>query len=211
MPDPRDGANAQPAPAAVALGDGKPKPISDERIREIAQEALDRRVTVYRDRAKWFGIGFGCLLGLGFLGGKDLVQGLHAKAFPPDSHDKVEISYEGYLLLGDGQPRSATASLSFYAEEGQTVQVYARINRRFVGLEERLVSVTVDGSRFQEPVMHIEGAFHDITEHLNWGTDLTRQRNVHQVGFELSDTQALDEDQEVNVLVIVIVRGTPNA
>jgi len=176
------------------------------------RDAVNAQLAKYWDRAKYFLYGFGILItvlaGIGILSGADVFRVLHNKAFPPEGPTTVAISYEGFLEL-TGDPRDASRSVSFYAEEQQRVSIYARLNHRFVpsGKEKRKVVVTVDSTLVTGPTDALESAFHDITDLLRWNTDFTQQPNVHTIVFSLDDTQPADLKGEVTVVVLILVFG----
>jgi hypothetical protein len=184
-------------------------------IRRIVSEELSATVSRYRDRAKYFAAGLGTLIvlisAIGVFAGKDFFRALHNEAFPVVSPSHVAISYEGFLELTGSDPNSASRSVYFYSTENQRVEMYARLNHRFESsdAEKRKVVVAVDGNSITEdPVSSIEGGFRNITSHLKWGPDLSRQPNVHDLVFSLDDSQPPDSRAEVSVVVVILVYGS---
>lgn len=187
---------------------------SPDFVRKVVSDEINRRINVFRDRAKHFVFGFCAfvtiLIGMGVLAGAGFFQTLHNKAFPSQSPNYLAISYKGFLDLTRGDNSSASRSISFYATKGQNVSMYARLNHRFVthDNEKRKVVVSMDGNLItKKPTSSIEGGFHDITPYLNHKANLSQQPNVHELVFSLDDSQPRNLISEVSVVIVVLVRG----
>ena len=187
-------------------------------IDEKVNRAIDIRIKQYWNYLKVFLYGLGTLfiilIILGLLGRADIIRYFHNQAFPPETPNTVVISYESVIELRANDDRLHYGSMNFYAEKGHMIELYLKIQHSIEhneGEKERKISIFVDNIPISnEPIAHFFGGFQDITDKLNWNSDIGQQpKSVHQVGIQLDDTQLGNLENELNINCVIIVRSNP--
>jgi hypothetical protein len=186
--------------------------------RDIVISTMDERLSVYRERLKYFVLGFGCFLllltSVDMLSKKEIFRELHKLAFPIEMPDQTPTSYSSTLILKASDPRRRSDMVAFYATQGQDVQAYAYANYRFVGTGQLLpIVVTVDDTLSGEPTTSFDKKFQNITPllrfnrhvksaHISW----QGEPNIHHVGFSIASVPSSGEqDLEITITCIVHV------
>ena len=183
-------------------------------VRDVVRDEVKEVVKRYRRRGGIFLAGFASMLtilvGTDLFTKADIIRGTHRIAFPEPALERVAVSYESFLELRKTKDsRSATRSIAFYAEPQQRVKVYARVDHRFAGNQDlRRVLVTLDRRRITgEGRTELAGAFHDVTDRLEFSSDFSTQPNVHSLTFKLDDSQPDSLRDELSIVCVILVYG----
>ncbi len=194
--------------------------MKDTEIEQLARDAVKeelKKVTVkYRKFLLGFIAAFALILTMGGVLSKgQVIRTLHNAAFPPPQStsiagaDQICISYEGNIELRGDDANSQTGKLTFYAEPGQEVKVYAKVIHNLLSESDiqRRIFVAVDKQALYEaPRDELPDRFIPITDKLSWDS-FEALPNIHYIAFSLDDSQPNDLTDEVHIICVILVYG----
>lgn len=193
--------------------DTRLKPLAKDDLKNIVEETISAKLKYYKALTIAFLAGLTLLIGLGLIGGPELIRQIHNRAFPPHLSDQVAVAYESSLELKASDPQRQSQSISFWSTPSQRVDLFAQAfqTSQTTGSEARRIVISVDGNKLtSDPVNpdEISAAFHDITTKLRKYADLSESPDIHKIIFSLDDTQR-PEDLRAKVIIstLVLVRG----
>ena len=184
-------------------------------VSDKVQSELKKIITKYRNYFLGFIGGVLIILTMGGVLSKgQVIVALHNAAFPPpnistEDTTQICISYEGNVELLGNDPNAQSGKLSFYADHGQKVEVYAKVIHNLLSESDirRKIFVAVDSKNLYDvPKEELPDRFFPITNRLNWDP-LEALPNIHDIAFSLDDTQPFDLTDEVHIICVVLVYG----
>lgn len=191
-------------------------------ISEEVNKAIETRLSVYKERLRYFlyGLGFfvALVIGLELVSKTDIIRTLHKMAFPPELPPPTPVSYSTTITLKTSDPQLQLGSMTFYAKPDQKVEAFIDAAYRFRRTDDppQPVKVSVDEMMELKDLSFFKGQFMDITGYLQKKgmpgespDSLATEKLLHKIGLSLDPAYPnKDSPQVIDITCIVHVTDT---